>query len=88
MNMQVQVNVSIQKSGYDLIQQLAALIKAMKASGSFSPMQIPADVAIVMATLPAIISDLASVPGDLNQDKIAFIKGVNLGVYDLLAALM
>lgn len=78
----VDVTVSVEKSGMDLLQHLGHLVKAIKSSGGFTPTAIPADVAALVADLPAMVSDVGQISGEVSEDKAAFSKGVVLGAFD------
>ena len=49
------VSVSVEKSPYDLMAKLADLVKAVKAAGGFGVAAIPAEVAALVADLPAML---------------------------------
>lgn len=82
----VDKSVSVEKAPLDLMEQLAALVKAVKASGGFSVAAIPADIAALVAGLPAIVADCSALPGDFNENKLAFAKGVFIGAEELAEA--
>lgn len=81
------VSVSVEKSGYDLVLQLATLVKAVKAAGGFTASAIPAEVVAAVAVLPSMVADVQSVKGDLAEDAVAFEKGVGIAFPELVAAI-
>jgi hypothetical protein len=78
--------VEIEGSGKDVIDHAVKLYQAVKAAGAFSAAAIPADVAALVAEMPAIVAAAGSIPGDLKEDKVEFAKGVLLGAFDLYDA--
>jgi hypothetical protein len=77
----VDVTVSVEKSGLDLVQHVAKLIKAFKTGSREEEIK-----AIVDGFQP-IVADLGAMKTDLAEDQMGFIKGVNLGAYELLDAI-
>ena len=87
----IDVTVSVEKSGMDLIQHLAALIVAVKAAhagGANLQTALPLDVIALVAQLPAIVGDAQLIGGELAEDKIAFAKGVLIASEDLYKAII
>lgn len=81
------LSVEVESSGYDIVSHSAKLVAAVKASGGFSAAAIPAEVAALVAELPGIVDAAKAASADLKEDEIEFIKGANLGAYELLAAI-
>lgn len=84
----IDVSVSVEKSSYDLMVQVAAFLKAVKAAGGFQASAIPAEIAALVAALPAVVADCAAIPADLAEDKLAFGKGIVLGADLLVEAVL
>jgi hypothetical protein len=84
--MKVQKTVEIESAGYDLVSHSAKLYAAIKKAGGFTAAAIPLEVAAVLAEAPALVDACQHLKGDLAEDKVEFIKGANLGAYELLDA--
>lgn len=82
------VSVSVEGSGYDIVEGLAAFVRAVKAAGGFSVSAIPGEVAAAVADLVPLLADFEALPADAKEDLLSLIKGVNLGAYDIAAALL
>ena len=83
----VQKQVEIESSGYDLIEALASAVKAAKAakaSGAALPAQIASDLIAAVSAFAPVASEIGQVGGDISEDKVAFIKGANVALYDLV----
>lgn len=86
----INVTISVQNSGMEILQQLAVLIKAVKlahANGATLTQALPADITALIASLPAIIQDAQAVKGDIEEDQAAFLKGVLVAIPDLYQAI-
>lgn len=86
-----QVQVEIEDSGYELQAALAKLVKASKEAlkDGFQPGQdLPLIMVEAVRDFPAIVAQLPALKGDLQEDKVAFLKGLNLGAYDLVEAIV
>jgi len=85
------VSVEVEKSGYEVMVGLAKIVAAVKQSlaDGFQPGQdLPVLIMAAVADLPAVLGAAVGVPGDLAEDKLAFVKGVNLGAYDIADVLL
>lgn len=84
------VTVSIEKSGYDVgmaLVKLAAVTKQALADGLQPTADLPVIVIEALKDLPAAMAEMPNLQADIAEDKMAFIKGVNLAVYELIDAL-
>lgn len=84
------VSVSVEKSGMDIIQHVGQIVKAVKAahaSGANLALALPLDITALIAALPPMIADAQAIGAELKEDQLAFIKGCNIGVYDLIEAI-
>lgn len=79
----VDKTVQVEKSPLELMEHFAKLVKAVKASGGFSAAAIPAEIGALVSELPGIISDCAALPGDYQENKLAFVKGAFIGAEEL-----
>lgn len=88
--MKKEVSVSVEQSAYEVVvglSKIAGAVKVAMADG-FQPAQdLPAIVMEAVKDLPGVMAALPSIQGDLDEDKEAFVKGVVLGAFELLAAL-
>lgn len=83
------VEIKVQASGHDLTQHLADVVKAYKqalADGWQPGTDIPVVILSVIGKAPAIMATLPQLGPDAAADKLAFIKGVNIGAYDIVEA--
>jgi len=83
------VNVEIESSGYDLGQALAVAVKAAKvakASGAPVPVQVGEDLMAAVSAFSPVASEISQIGADVKEDKIEFIKGLNLAAYDIAEA--
>jgi hypothetical protein len=90
-SMKVEVTATVEQSGYALMQHTAKLCAAWKAAlaDGFQPGQdIPLAVMAVIAEGPAIMGAVSAISSEVSEDKIAFAKGVNIGAYDVIEALV
>jgi hypothetical protein len=80
--------VEIENSGYNIMVHMAKMYAAMKVAlaDGFQPgADLPVAVTALIAEMPGLLSDAGHVKADLAEDQLAFIKGANLGVYEVLA---
>lgn len=88
--MKKEISVSVESSGHDVMVGLAKIAKACKealADGFQPGSDLPVIVMEAVKELPAVIAALPAIAPDLAEDKMAFIKGVNLGAYEVVDAL-
>ncbi len=85
------VSSEVESSGYEVLQHLAKLTAVVKQAlkDGFQPGQdLPALVVAAVAEFPAIVAAASTVAADAAEDKLALVKGANLGVYDVIDALV
>lgn len=82
------ISTSVEGSGYDIVEGLASFVKALKASGGFTVSAIPADVAAAVADLVPLMADFEALPADAKEDVLSLLKGINVGAWDIAAALL
>lgn len=85
------IQVEVEKSAYELMVALSNLAGEVKAAlkDGFQPGQdIPVLVMDAVHEIPGIMAQMSGAPSDLAEDKIEFIKGANLGLYELVAAVL
>jgi hypothetical protein len=86
-----EVSVEVESSGYELMQAFAEVSVAYKQAlaDGFQPGQdLPGMVTVALAKIPGILADLSAIPADIAESKVGFLKGVNLGAYDLAEGLL
>lgn len=89
--MKQQISVEIEKSGYDLLAHMGKLVMAVKAAmaDGFQPgTDIPVIVASLVVELPTLVAAIPQVGPEFSEDKIAFIKGANIGLYEMVEPLL
>lgn len=85
------VPVEVESAGYHVMLGLAKVAAAVKQSlaDGFQPGQdLPAIVVAAVAELPALVQHAQGVPAAFAEDKVGLIKGVNLGAYSVVSALV
>lgn len=83
------VTVSVEKSSYDLLQQVAKLVAAIKAahaSGASLVVAVPADIVALVAALQPMIADIQALPADAKADMVGLVKGALVALPDLVDA--
>jgi hypothetical protein len=78
------VSVEVESSGYDLGLALAAAVKAAKAahsSGVPLPIEVGQDLVSAVSAFAPVAGEMADVAKDLAEDKVEFLKGLNLAGY-------
>jgi len=84
-----QVQVEVEKEVYDLLSAVAKFVAAAKQSlkdGFQAGSDIPAIVLAAYQDLLPAVQLIGQVPGDFQEDKAAFVKAVELGGADIVAA--
>lgn len=79
------IQVEIENSGYEVMQHTAKIVKAIKqaVADGFQPgTDLPVAVTALIAEFPGILESVPAIKGDIAEDKMGFIKGVNLAAYD------
>jgi hypothetical protein len=82
------VSVEVEKSAHSIMQHVAKLVGAYKAAmadGWQVGQDVPALVMAVIAEGPALMSDIQAAGPAFAEDKLSFIKGINVGAYDVAA---
>jgi len=88
----INVTVSVEQSGYLIMQAVAHLAKAVKEAAKtghgFQPGEdLPVIIAEAAKDLPVILSQIPLLSGEIGEDKIAFAKGINLGTWEVIDSL-
>lgn len=74
-------SVKAESSVKEVCAHLGKLVAAVKAG------DVAGDIAALVAELPALIAAVPQLAPDFAESKIGFVKGANLGVYDILESL-
>lgn len=85
------VSSEIEDSGFEVLAHAAKIVAAIKAAlaDGFQPGQdLPVGVVAAVAEFPAIVQNAQNVTKDFAEDKVLFIKGANLGAYEVIDALV
>lgn len=85
------IPVEVEKSAYEVVEHSAKIVKAIKEAmkdGFQAGQDIPVAVSALIAEFPTIMANVPNLGADLKEDKIAFIKGANLGAYEFVDAFM
>jgi hypothetical protein len=82
--------VEIENSGYNVMVHVGKMYAAMKqalADGFQPGMDLPVAVTTLIQEMPGLLQDAQHVAGDLAEDKELFIKGCDLGKYEIYHAI-
>ena len=81
--------IEVEASGLELMLHLEKLVKAYKSAmkDGWQPGQdLPAILMAVIAEGPGLVSNLAQLKPDAEEDLVALIAGINIGAYGIVAA--
>lgn len=85
------VTVSVEKSGYEVMQALVDLVKAVKVehkAGDSLPVEITADITAAVQKLGPIVAEVQQIPADAVEDRKAMLKGLLISAADLAEAVL
>lgn len=83
---QAQVQVTVEKEAYEVMQGIAkfvAAVKAAHAGGANLAVAIPADIAAAVAALAPVVGEVTALKGDFEESKVLFTKSIMLGALDI-----
>jgi hypothetical protein len=74
------VSVEVESSGYQLMESLAAVVKAAKAGGA------SAALTAAVAQVVGVVADIEALPADAKEDMGELLKGAVIGAADVVEA--
>lgn len=80
------ISVEIENSGYELTKAIAAVVGSVKiamADGWQTGMDLPVVITSAIGQLATLASAVPNIGPDAKEDTVEFIKGINLGAYDI-----
>lgn len=85
--MVIDKSIKVSKSADDVMGSLIGAVKAFKASKAAGG-SIPVDLFAGASAALSAVPEMASLPGDLQENKLAFERAVLASVPDLIDALV
>lgn len=74
------LSIEVEDSGYNVMNAVAKVVAAQKASG--------AGLQEALSDLVSVVASVQALPADLREDKAEVLKGAMLGAMDVVAALL
>lgn len=85
------VSIEVEKSGYEVMQAVVELLKAVKsqhAAGGGLVVEITADITSAIGKLGPVMGVISQLPADALEDRKAMLKGILVSAADLVEAVL